>query len=88
MSASGLSAYYEDLRRRASEGRPGGGLAVLRQQGLYAWVLSAARRPSCPPPLETSPREPPQAVGAGDRSPLVNLCTEMLLANLLGEEAS
>lgn len=90
MSAAELHERYERLRRRATEGRPGhrDGLAVLRQQGLQAWVASVAL--AAPGSLDDEPprvRAPQPVATAGERSPLVSLCTDMLLAKLLPQEA-
>ena len=85
MSAAELSARYEQLRRRVT-GRhtPGGGdgLVVLVRQGLHAWIahVVAAPRPRGP----AAPPAP--AAGASEtaleRTPLLDLCTDMLLAAL------
>ncbi len=55
---TGSGQRYEQLRRRALDGEPGGarlGLAVLQRQGVAAWMaawsdLGAATPPDQPPP--------------------------------------
>ena len=85
MSATELRDHYEQLRRLATEGVPGrrDGLAVLRQQGLHAWIaLAAAEPPSSPRAEAAAPSSiDPLALGI-DPSPLVFLCTDMLLSTL------
>ncbi len=90
MSTTEISEMYERLRRRATEGSPGrrDGLAVLRQQGLHAWIVCVTTGPSSPPQADTPPTRGPEPIAtASDRSPLVCLCTDMLLAALLPQEA-
>lgn len=78
-----LDDRYERLRRRMTGGDLGGGdgLSVLHQQGLHAWVVHV----TAPPPPRAIVRPAPTggsiALAAG-RSPLVGLCTDMLLATL------
>ncbi len=81
MNAAELNDRYERLRRRLTGHTPGGGdgLVVLRGQGLHAWIeyVTAAplpRRPETP----AAPALGPSATTI-ERSPLVGLCTDMLL---------
>jgi len=83
VSATELRDHYEQLRRRATEGVPGrrDGLAVLRQQGIHAWIALAAAEPPSSPRVEAAAAIDPLALGI-DPSPLVFLCTDMLLSTL------
>jgi len=84
-----LNDRYERLRRSVTEGReaPPEGLAVLRHQGLHGWIASIT---TVPPPLPqpvaaaASPVLPPVTVGT--RSPLLCLCTDLLIATLIAKE--
>ena len=90
MSAPDLSKRYECLRRRATEGGAGrrDGIVVLRQEGLFSWVEYLANHASNLPQAETPPARVPEPMPmSGDRSPLVCLYTDMLLATLLSREA-
>lgn len=86
-----LDDLYEQLRCRATEGRPGGrdGLAVLRQQGLHAWIALATAQPARLPRAKSlTPAATPVAVlgpcvtATIDVSPLICLCTDMVLSKL------
>jgi len=90
MSTTEISDTYERVRRRATQGGPGrqDGLAVLRQQGLHAWLACVATRSARSPQADTPPARGPEPITtASDWSPLVSLCTDMLLSTLTPEEA-
>ena len=78
-----LDGRYEQLRGRMADGAPGCGddLSVLHQRGLHAWVVHV----TTPAPPRAIARAAP-ADGcialAARRTPLVGLCTDMLLAAL------
>lgn len=89
LSPAELNDRYEQLRRSVTEGpeAPSDGLAVLRHRGLHDWIahISAASRPwPRPPAAAASPMLP--AVSAAARSPLICLCTDLLIANLIPKE--
>ena len=90
MSAPDLSKRYECLRHRATEGGAGwrDGMVVLRQEGLLSWIEYAAGHASNLPQTKTPPARGPEPMPtSGDRSPLVCLYADMLLATLLSREA-
>ena len=72
-----------------TEGReaPPAGLAVLRDRGLHAWI-AVLTTTSQPRSLAAAPAAPgllpTEAVGR--RSPLLDLCTDLLLATLSPKE--
>lgn len=88
MSSAELNDRYEALRRRLTGHTSGGGdgLAVLHRQGLHAWMGYAGSTPrprqSGPPPTSA----PGPSVTSIDRSPLLCLWTDMLLATLMPQE--
>lgn len=75
-----------------TEGGPGrrDGLFVLRRQGLAAWVAhvtTAPPRPDRAPAVPIPATDPAvTTVTMSERSPLVCLCTDMLLATLAPKE--
>lgn len=80
---NGLDDRYERLRRRMTDGAQGpeDDLSVLHQRGLHAWVVHV----TTPPPPRAIARAAPAGGSialAARRSPLVGLCTDMLLATL------
>ena len=85
-----LNDRYERLRRGMTKGGlgQGDGLSVLHQRGLHAWIAHVVAAP--PPPSRAAVRAAstgdPIALAIG-RSPLVGLCTDMLLATLSLQEA-
>ena len=90
MNAAALNDRYERLRRWMTEGDlgQGDGLDVLHQRGLYAWIAHVAAVPPAPS------RAAVQAASTGGRialaikrSPLVGLCTDMVLASLSRQES-
>ena len=88
MSAPEVQDRYERLRRRVVEGLPGGAdaLVILRRQGLQAWSAHVGSPPPVRPArTDASPRLDP-ASRSHARSPLVCLCTDMLLATLASQE--
>jgi len=72
-----------------TEGReaPSDGLAVLRHRGLHDWIahISTASRLLPRPPAAAASAILP-AVPAGTRSPLIGLCADLLIANLIPKE--
>jgi len=72
-----------------TEGReaPPEGLAVLRDRGLHAWlaVLTTTSRPRSLAVAPATPRLLPTGTG-GPRSPLFDLCTDLLIATLIPKE--
>jgi hypothetical protein len=66
-------------------------LAVLRQQGLHAWIACAAAASTSATPAEsTTPAASrpvatvtPEVAAMSDHSPLICLCTDMLLPQLI-----
>ena len=94
--SSELTDLYEQLRSRVTEGGMGvrDGLSVLRRQGLHAWIAAAVATPRstlrAEPPAPTaigSAAGTPRLIPATlERSPLVCLCTDMLLARLTTQD--
>jgi len=59
------------------------GLAVVRQQGLHAWIVLVATAPPSSPRTEaTAPPPTGPLAPTINRSSLVHLCTDMLVATL------
>jgi hypothetical protein len=72
-----------------TEGRvaPPEGLAVLRDRGLHEWlaVLTTTSPPWPRAPASAAPRCLPTGT-RGRRSPLLDLCTDLLIATLIPKE--
>ncbi len=86
MSATELSDRYEQIRRTVTLGESGptDGLVVLRRQGLHAWIAQVG---SAPVPSGGSKAPEPSRISAEvDRSPMVSLCADILLAKLKPQE--
>jgi len=68
-------------------GAPSDGLAVLRHRGLHDWIahITAGSRPS-PRTQPAAASSTLPAVSAAARSPLIGLCTDLLIANLISKE--
>lgn len=91
VSPAEINDLYERLRRQVIEARPGrrDALAVLRRQGVAAWIAEVAAAPPRPARVPTTQAPAPgagPAVTTDERSPLVFLCTDMLLATLAAKE--
>ena len=86
LKAIELNERYEQLRARVTEGAPGSGdgLVALRRHGLHAWVAQVRT-------AQAQPARPGRALGCDakvfEHSPLVSLCTDMLIAALLPQES-
>lgn len=92
-SAGEFSDLYEQLRRRVTEGAVGrrDGLAVLRGQGLHAWIaLTAAVSRSTAQPgstagTATAARSPERVTASFEPSPLLSVCVDMLMSRLMSD---
>jgi hypothetical protein len=66
---------------------PSPGLAVLRSQGMHGWIAQVTTTPQDTPRSTqkvVSPIVSPDTVAI--RSPLLDLCTDLLIANLIPKE--
>ena len=88
MSPAQLLERYEQLRSRVTEGGPGlaNGLIVLRRQGLRAWIAHVVAAPSSRRSRASVSSALSPIATELERSPVVSLCTDMLLATLNPQE--
>lgn len=83
---------YEQMRRGITQGEanPRDGLAVIRQQGLHAWIDLVTSNLTDYPRTRVTPGPKTQeemvaahlATMATDSAPLISLCAEMLMSKL------
>ena len=72
-----------------TEGReaPPEGLAVLRQRGLHGWIDHITTVPfPLPRPASAAASALPPTISVGTRSPLLCLCTDLLIATLIPKQ--
>jgi hypothetical protein len=88
VSAAEFIDRYERLRHRVTEGGPGhnDGLVLLRRQGLHAWMTHVAIEPLSGRPESSEPLAFGPSFSQVQRSPVVSLCADMMLATLKSKE--